>query len=177
MKKYIKPAISLLLVVVLIASLSVTAFADDLFDDYVFRGLLSFYTISLGSNNGFVKAAQRFLTCYTSSAREAIQLSGGIDGNFGNTTKEVVMDFQSHNGLTSDGIVGPNTWAKIWENVFVSPDQPGSASGVIKSNLNVTYYYENILTYRIITEGYCHFGNCNINGGNDGLFFYSYKYA
>jgi len=34
-------------------------------------------------------------------------------GNYGPKTEEAVKAFQSKNGLTADGIVGPTTWAKI----------------------------------------------------------------
>lgn len=36
-----------------------------------------------------------------------------IDGSFGPTTEEKVMDFQKDNGLVVDGIVGRNTWAML----------------------------------------------------------------
>jgi len=37
-----------------------------------------------------------------------------VDGNFGNGTKAKVEAFQAANGLIPDGIVGPNTWSKIF---------------------------------------------------------------
>jgi peptidoglycan hydrolase-like protein with peptidoglycan-binding domain len=44
-----------------------------------------------------------------------IKLLGGqdIDGIFGPKTETAVKDFQSGEGLTVDGIVGPQTWAKL----------------------------------------------------------------
>jgi peptidoglycan hydrolase-like protein with peptidoglycan-binding domain len=35
------------------------------------------------------------------------------DGDFGSITKSKVIAFQQANGLTADGIVGPNTWGKL----------------------------------------------------------------
>lgn len=36
-----------------------------------------------------------------------------IDKNFGKVTRSAVQRFQKNNGLRSDGIVGPKTWAKL----------------------------------------------------------------
>ena len=37
----------------------------------------------------------------------------GIDGIFGNGTRNAVVQFQSTNRLIADGIVGPKTWSKL----------------------------------------------------------------
>lgn len=42
-----------------------------------------------------------------------ITVSGGIDGSFGDGTKNAVIVFQSQNGLSADGVVGTNTWRKL----------------------------------------------------------------
>jgi putative chitinase len=48
------------------------------------------------------------------------------DGDFGLKTEDAVKAYQLKNGLTPDGIVGPNTWQKIMgEGVVVTP-QVGS---------------------------------------------------
>jgi peptidoglycan hydrolase-like protein with peptidoglycan-binding domain len=39
--------------------------------------------------------------------------TGGVDGIFGANTESGVKAFQQHQGLAADGIIGPNTWAKI----------------------------------------------------------------
>lgn len=38
---------------------------------------------------------------------------GAVDKDFGSNTKLAVEDFQSRNGLTVDGVVGPKTWQKL----------------------------------------------------------------
>ncbi|MBF0328055.1 MAG: peptidoglycan-binding protein [Nitrospirae bacterium] len=40
---------------------------------------------------------------------------GHVDGAFGGHTQSSVMNFQQDNSLSADGIVGPNTWAKLFE--------------------------------------------------------------
>lgn len=57
-------------------------------------------TVKLGSRGNDVKTLQSIL---------------GItaDGIFGSTTERAVKGFQKKNSLTVDGIVGPNTWAKL----------------------------------------------------------------
>jgi len=44
-----------------------------------------------------------------------LQIKLGVDpiGKFGPKTDTAVKDWQSKNGLTPDGIVGPSTWAKL----------------------------------------------------------------
>ena len=39
--------------------------------------------------------------------------NGAIDGIFGNQTSTIVRNFQSQNNLTTDGIVGQNTWKTL----------------------------------------------------------------
>ena len=40
---------------------------------------------------------------------------GPVDGIFGKMTLKAVKNFQRVEGLYRDGIVGPMTWAKLWE--------------------------------------------------------------
>lgn len=53
-----------------------------------------------------VKRAQRALR---RTANESVE----VDGIFGARTEEAVKEFQEGNGLVPDGIVGPQTWAKL----------------------------------------------------------------
>jgi hypothetical protein len=41
------------------------------------------------------------------------QLKISADGTFGPATQKAVIAYQARNGLTADGIVGPQTWAKL----------------------------------------------------------------
>lgn len=47
--------------------------------------------------------------------------TGGIDGIFGEKTRQAVIAFQSSQGLQADGIVGPLTWASIQKLSSVAP--------------------------------------------------------
>lgn len=48
-------------------------------------------------------------------------LNVAVDGIFGRQTEDAVKTFQSGQGLTADGVVGPRTWAAL-ERVFDLPD-------------------------------------------------------
>lgn len=64
-------------------------------------------TLHSGSTGPDVRRLQRVLV-------ELKMLSfDHIDGNLGPATEAAVEDFQSGNGLTVDGIVGPQTWSKL----------------------------------------------------------------
>lgn len=64
--------------------------------------------LQMGSRGEYVGKAQVRL-------QEAGFYSGTIDNIFGTKTLAAVRSFQSSKGLTSDGIIGPNTWAKLVE--------------------------------------------------------------
>jgi peptidoglycan hydrolase-like protein with peptidoglycan-binding domain len=63
-------------------------------------------TIRKGSKGNPVRRAQKRLTLGGWD-------TGGVDGIFGASTEAAVKRFQHDQGLTQDGIVGPQTWAKI----------------------------------------------------------------
>ena len=67
-----------------------------------------------------------------------LQLKLGVDpiGKFGPKTDAAVKAWQSANGLTPDGIVGPNTWAKLFnegttpQTVITEPAPVASVGGL-----------------------------------------------
>ncbi len=77
--------------------------------------------LMLGSKGSNVKLIQSLL------ARIGYD-PGPIDGVFGTSTKEAIINFQRNNGLVPDGIVGPATW-NLFENLLLGYDtyyiQPG----------------------------------------------------
>lgn len=73
---------------------------------YIARNNLSNYpTLRTGSSSNFVYLLQLLLNQYGYSI--------AIDGSFGANTARAVTAFQQTNGLTSDGIVGNNTWRTL----------------------------------------------------------------
>ena len=64
--------------------------------------------ISKGSKGNAVRSAQALLEEYGYSCGSA-----GVDGDFGTGTEDAVKKFQQKNGLSVDGIVGPDTWERL----------------------------------------------------------------
>ncbi|WP_225846693.1 GH25 family lysozyme [Streptomyces sp. HPF1205] len=62
-------------------------------------------TVGQGDSGPAVKAAQDELTAHGRSVT--------VDGDFGPATRSAVIAFQTAEGLTADGIVGPNTWQQL----------------------------------------------------------------
>ena len=63
-------------------------------------------TLRVGSKGIYVKELQTFL-------KEKGIYHGNIDGDFGNLTKQAVIEWQGYCELVKDGIVGECTWATI----------------------------------------------------------------
>ena len=43
--------------------------------------------------------------------------TGGLDGVFGARTRDAVIEYQRKKGLTTDGLVGRNTWNNLMEDI------------------------------------------------------------
>lgn len=65
-------------------------------------------TLKRGAEGGQVEALQALLIGYGYDCGRT-----GIDGSFGPATETAVRKYQSRNGLSTDGIVGPSTWGKL----------------------------------------------------------------
>jgi Putative peptidoglycan binding domain/CHAP domain len=63
-------------------------------------------TLRQGDIGADVADAQKLLTAKGFSP-------GSTDGNFGPKTRAAVVAFQRANGLTADGVIGPNTWKAL----------------------------------------------------------------
>lgn len=86
--------------------------------NYVTRNNLANYpTLRTGSQGNFVYLLQYILS------QNGFSLS--VDGVFGPNTANAVQSFQTANGLTSDGIVGNNTWRTL----LVLPPRPTVRQG------------------------------------------------
>ena len=70
--------------------------------------------ISFGDKNALVAAIQASLKYYGYSVGIC-----GIDGDFGNATKNAVIRFQKDHALTPDGEVGKDTFTQLWGGIKV----------------------------------------------------------
>ena len=66
-------------------------------------------TLQEGSTGEVVRSLQQILT--NGAPSQWNTTPGAIDGNFGPNTKASVKAFQVWGGVTSDGVVGDQTWA------------------------------------------------------------------
>ncbi|HEY1883251.1 MAG TPA: peptidoglycan-binding protein [Candidatus Cybelea sp.] len=83
-------------------------------------------TISLGSTGDDVKRLQRVL------ARHLLwNPFGPITGSFDASLETAVKSFQQSNGLTVDGIVGPQTWAALPSYREASPKLAQGSEGPV----------------------------------------------
>lgn len=64
-------------------------------------------TLRMGSKGKAVEVMQGRL--------QELGYSTSIDGEFGLATRQAVVNFQSSRGLRSDGVVGNNTWLRLFK--------------------------------------------------------------
>ena len=69
--------------------------------------------ISMGAKGGLVARLQFMLTYIAQFYSDIPEVPQ--DGAFGSSTRNAVIAFQTRFGLPADGVVGPSTWAKIYE--------------------------------------------------------------
>lgn len=73
------------------------------------------------STGGFPLIKRGSISTYVLIAQDDLNTlgfnTGGLDGVFGSRTEEAVRQYQQRVGLTSDGIVGCNTWRALQEAV------------------------------------------------------------
>lgn len=75
--------------------------------NYLTQNLSRYPTLRRLSRGAYVNLLQRYLLSY-------LYPVGTIDGVFGTRTERAVREFQSENGIASDGIVGPITWQTLF---------------------------------------------------------------
>jgi peptidoglycan hydrolase-like protein with peptidoglycan-binding domain len=83
-------------------------------------------TIRIGASGPVVKRLERAL-------RRTPNLGLVVDGAFGAKLEAAVKDFQQGAGLTSDGVVGPLTWAALPDGGPMPTLQEGSSGKVVES--------------------------------------------
>jgi g-D-glutamyl-meso-diaminopimelate peptidase len=88
--------------------------------------------LRLGSTGNNVKLVQSILTKIGYNP-------GTIDGIYGETTRQAVMEFQRNNGLISDGIVGPMTW-RLLDQFIIGYDTYTIRTGDTLYNIARRYY-------------------------------------
>lgn len=171
MKKTALRVITIILIIVMCASMAVVAAAADpncssmavvtaMLDPNCSSMLADFPTQYAGASNGYVGLIQASMYAYNSKTREKITGSGGIDEVNGSGTVAAVKIFQEDIGFSSancDGIVGSKTWPEIGRGLIIADggtdgtryyviykfgDSPSAISVMKKyANLDPLYYY------------------------------------
>lgn len=118
--KHMKRALCLMVVVVMMMSIiAFPASASTTVYGKLLEDFPTFPVLQVNSSGGYVRLLQRFLyvcprtheTIYNTN-----NTNHGIDGGFGNRTKQAVIEFQTLvlGSSQADGIVGKNTWTAIY---------------------------------------------------------------
>ena len=73
------------------------------------------------SSGGFPLLKRGSISNYVLIAQDDLNTlgfrTGGLDGIFGSQTRNAVLQYQRSRGLSTDGIIGCNTWRSLQENV------------------------------------------------------------
>lgn len=164
--QFVKRMLSFVLVLVMMCSIAVPAFALDAEWRYEFRN--QFPLLSQGSTKrGYISALQSFLSAYPDSSTY-IANAGGIDGSYGVGTYNAVRAFQQsitenndyYITLDDDGIAGGDTWAAIATILSVNGDyfRYGSVNVMRKAlyngELSLFYHKNTSYTYFHTIVGY-----------------------
>ena len=78
-------------------------------------------SVKIGMKGNVVGEIQNLLI---SKGFKEVSKTGNADNTFGPLTDKMVREFQTKNGLTVDGIVGPNTWSKLSKNSVETKTEP-----------------------------------------------------
>lgn len=123
--KYLKKASAFLLAVLMVLSIATVPTYASTRAPWPWASRISeFKTININTKDsapGYTKVLQMFMSSYSPSFREDINMHGGIDGFFGNALERCVVEFQSVEGITeykngvalSPGTASTNTWFAV----------------------------------------------------------------
>jgi peptidoglycan hydrolase-like protein with peptidoglycan-binding domain len=101
-------------------------------------------TVKLGSRGAAVVALQKRLTALRYDC-------GSVDGTFGDMTLHGVYAFQKVQRIGVDGIVGPNTWARLARPTVPTPRYTSSKAAVeVNLTLRVVYLTASGVVTRIV---------------------------
>jgi len=106
--------------------------------------------LRVGSHGAAVKTLQQKL--------KAKGFNVSVDGDFGPKTAAAVKAFQKAQRLTSDGVVGPKTWAKLNAAAPKPPAAPSSSSPTLKTGAHGAAVSD--LQQRLRAHGY----NVSVDG-------------
>ena len=120
-----------------ISEATAVGICNNLSQEFIDGAALSNYPIiRRGSRGNYVRIAQYYLLLFGHNVT--------ADGIFGANTETAVRSFQMFNGLTADGIIGRQTWAKLLllnpESTVLSSGKNGSEVYFLQEKLNSKLY-------------------------------------
>jgi len=107
------------------------------------------------ANSSYTQGVQRILHCQGFGGDTSIE--SYADGAFGPNTARSVRNYQTANGLTVDGIVGPETWGSLFSklNTIDGPDTViGNTSYTQHSidgcDVNTVQFYQEVSAFELL---------------------------